>query len=328
MWTRKDLKDNAKRRFTANYWWSVLAAVVLTLILGGSLTVSNKIDMGDIKRAIKGNAAKEMAVNSEIRDAVEDIKDAVEDIAEDEDFNIVINGHEVLGIEGAGINEENKEKVNNALDSFAEKMEEAIEENKPEEIAKTVMPLAFPIIIAAMGIALFASMFGIAFQILVRNPLEVGGRKFFKVNHSENAKMDNFVFGYKNNFGNVIKIMFLRDLFIFLWSLLFVIPGIIKAYEYRMIPYLLSDDPNMDTQTAFERSKQMMRGNKWKAFVLDLSFIGWHILSGLTFGILGIFYVRPYVFQTEAELYFALKGNGDAPAMGETTEYSSYVEVE
>ena len=99
----------------------------------------------------------------------------------------------------------------------------------------------------------------------------------------------------------------MKGLFQFLWSLLFVIPGIIKAYEYRMIPYILSENPEISRERVFEISKKMMMGNKWNTFVLDLSFLGWEILSGLTIGILGIFYVNPYVQSTNAELYAYLR---------------------
>lgn len=98
-------------------------------------------------------------------------------------------------------------------------------------------------------------------------------------------------------------IMFLRNLFIFLWTLLLVVPGIIKHYEYLMVPYILAENPGMRREEAFLISKKMMMGQKWDTFVLDLSFIGWRILEGLTFGILGIFYVEPYIQSTFAELY-------------------------
>lgn len=144
-------------------------------------------------------------------------------------------------------------------------------------------------------------------RILVLNPLEIGCNRFFTKNLNEDAQVKeicySFDYGYKNN----IKTMFFRDLYVFLWSLLFVIPGIIKSYEYCMIPFILGENPGMDTDTAFAMSRKMMDGNKWNAFVLDLSFIGWHILSACTFGILGVFYVRPYVYQTGAALYEALK---------------------
>lgn len=74
-----------------------------------------------------------------------------------------------------------------------------------------------------------------------------------------------------------------------------------------MIPYILAENPGIDSREAFAVSKQMMDGNKWAAFVLDLSFLGWQILSVFTCGILSVFYVNPYVYMTNAELYVALK---------------------
>ena len=74
-----------------------------------------------------------------------------------------------------------------------------------------------------------------------------------------------------------------------------------------MIPYLLAENPQMTKEQAFAESKQMMQGQKWRAFVLDLSFIGWDILSGMTLGILGIFYVQPYIEATHAALYERLR---------------------
>ena len=114
-------------------------------------------------------------------------------------------------------------------------------------------------------------------------------------------------YAFDHNYKKIVKVLFRRDISIFLWSLLFVIPGIYKTYEYRMIPYLLSDNSEMRWKEAAEASKTMMQGNKWRAFVLDLSFIGWNILSIFTLGILSIFFVNPYKFSTNAALYEALK---------------------
>ena len=74
-----------------------------------------------------------------------------------------------------------------------------------------------------------------------------------------------------------------------------------------MVPYILGEQPDLDRERIFELSKTMMYGNKWKAFVLDLSFLGWYLLNGITLGILGIFYLNPYVEQTGAALYQTLK---------------------
>ena len=92
-----------------------------------------------------------------------------------------------------------------------------------------------------------------------------------------------------------------------LWSLLLVVPGIIKSYEYRMVPYLLAEYPEMRRKDVFQKSKEMMYGQKWKAFLLDWSFFFWDYLSILTFGLAGIFFVYPYEHAVNAELYLKLK---------------------
>ena len=74
-----------------------------------------------------------------------------------------------------------------------------------------------------------------------------------------------------------------------------------------MIPYILAENPKIKRKEAFKLSKQMMKGNKWKTFILDMSFFGWNFLSVLTFGLLSIFYVNPYNTATIAELYMFLR---------------------
>lgn len=88
---------------------------------------------------------------------------------------------------------------------------------------------------------------------------------------------------------NIVLTMFLRDLFTTLWSLLLVVPGIVKHYEYLMVPYIIAENPAMDYKEAFQISKQMMDGEKMEAFIMDLSFIGWYLLSAVTCGLLAIF---------------------------------------
>lgn len=167
----------------------------------------------------------------------------------------------------------------------------------PEIVAIVIFVIVFIIIfVIAMAIAIVLDAF-------VINPLEIGIRRFGLANLNAKAEVKEIGFGYDHNYKNGVKTMFFRDLYTFLWSLLFIIPGIVKSYEYRMIPYLLADHPDMTSEQAFAESKRMMTGQKWNAFVLDLSFIGWDILSILTLGILSIFYVEPYKFMTKAALY-------------------------
>lgn len=113
--------------------------------------------------------------------------------------------------------------------------------------------------------------------------------------------------GFSRSYKNIVKIMFLKNLYIVLWSMLFVIPGIIKAYEYRMIPYILAENPDISMEEAFALSKKMMDNEKLNTFALDLSFLGWFLLGSVSLGICLIFYVTPYYNLTNTELYIVLK---------------------
>lgn len=142
------------------------------------------------------------------------------------------------------------------------------------------------------------------FSVFVSNVLEVGGKKFFILNQNGRPGMGAMLEGFRSgHYGNLVLTMFLRDLFVFLWSLLLFVPGVIKHYEYLMVPYILSENPGMNREEAFLISRQMMDGQKWEAFVMDLSFLGWYILSAVTCGLLSIFYVNPYREAAFAELY-------------------------
>ena len=148
---------------------------------------------------------------------------------------------------------------------------------------------------------------GLVLSLLVFNPLIVGCYRFFLQNSRGGAELNELGAGFKDDWGNVILVMFLKNLFIALWSLLFVIPGIVKMYSYRLVPYLLKEHPELSGTQVITISRQMMNGHKWRTFVLDLSFLGWLILSALTCGILHLFYVGPYIEATNAELYEAVR---------------------
>ena len=100
-------------------------------------------------------------------------------------------------------------------------------------------------------------------------------------------------------------------LFTFLWSLLLIIPGIVKSLSYSMSSYILADNPGITGKEALERSKAMMEGHKMELFVLQLSFIGWHLLGAITMGIAYI-WILPYMSATVANFYNSIKGSVDA----------------
>ena len=155
---------------------------------------------------------------------------------------------------------------------------------------------------------MFISLFmiiGILLLIFVSGPVEAG-KKYFFLHSRENGNVPKFMNMFFNfgqgRYMNTVTVMFFRGLYTFLWSLLFIIPGIIKSYEYFMIPYIVAENPDIDKNRAFELSKYMTDGDKFNIFILQLSFIGWYFLGALLFG-LGVFFVPPYVEATIAELY-------------------------
>lgn len=116
--------------------------------------------------------------------------------------------------------------------------------------------------------------------------------------------------GLFSRFDLFLKALGLRlfmALFILLWALLLIVPGIIAGYRYCMAPYLMAEYPGMGIREAVDRSKDLMQGNKGRLFCLQLSYIGWWLLSILTLGILGL-WIRPYVQTAQACFYLELTG--------------------
>ncbi len=137
--------------------------------------------------------------------------------------------------------------------------------------------------------------FGIAVMFLKRARNNDGGR------------MDiSDIFAAKDCVANSLLLGLLRNIFICLWSLLFLIPGIIKAYSYSMSSFILADHPEYDWNTCLTESRKMMKGHKWQLFCLRLSFIGWLLLSAVTFGIAAL-WVAPYIQASVANFYEDVK---------------------
>ena len=164
-------------------------------------------------------------------------------------------------------------------------------------------------IIYVLGAAtLIAAIIGICFSLLVSNVVKIGCNRYFLENREHKTEVGQLFYGFKNGkYGSNVYTMFRVDLSIVLHTLLFVIPGIIKAYSYTFVPYILAENPDLDTKRALKLSSEMMNGHKMEFFVLQLSFFGWGLLNTITFGVLGIFWVNPYMNATFAEFYTAVK---------------------
>lgn len=124
---------------------------------------------------------------------------------------------------------------------------------------------------------------------------------FLEFFRGKSPKLDYLFDGYKD-FTRLTFTFVLMELYIFLWSLLLIVPGIIKSMSYAMTPFVLRDHPEMKYDTAINESMRLMKGKKMKLFMLYLSFIGWFFLCLLSFGI-GFFFLQPYIETSEAAFY-------------------------
>ena len=146
-------------------------------------------------------------------------------------------------------------------------------------------------------------------RILLINPISVGEKRIFL--ESINYKKTKFStiaypFGFKKKrYRSTIETMFVVRTYQLLWNIT-IIGGIIKHYSYLMVPYIVAENPHIHYKDAIKISREMMNGNKWQAFLLDLTFIGWEILNLFTIGIVGLYY-SPYYTATFTELYRILR---------------------
>lgn len=173
-------------------------------------------------------------------------------------------------------------------------------------------------IVGIIILCLFIFVLTFCWSAFVGGPITVGKNRFFMEHREGGAKFKKLFWAFGcGNYLNVAKTIFVYDIRIFLFTLLFIIPGIIKGLEYFMVPYILSENPGMDMEDVFELSKKMTNGEKMRIFLFDFSFIGWLLLGVITCGI-GLLFLEPYMEASFAELYQKLRekalSNGFADA--------------
>lgn len=166
---------------------------------------------------------------------------------------------------------------------------------------------------SAAGVLVTANFSSLVLLLLVVFPLGVGfynAHKVLLLDGDDKLTENSFKIGF-SNWGHNTWGMFLMGIFVFLWSLLLVIPGIIKAFAYALVPYILVDKPELTANEALNLSSKMMKGHKFDFFWLTLSFIGWIFLGMLTLGI-GYFWLIPYMYTTYAAFYQDVKTEYEA----------------
>ena len=293
MWKRKELKNNARKVIKKNYWTAIVICFLIALFTGefgtsimGIFPTDDSMDpyyiISHPDTVFESNQPeRENEILKRQEEVVEDLKTRKEKL----------NDTEL--------------KIVNVIESYLDSMTKS--QKFIFKISDSIKSFILDKDVLGIGLAVM-SILSLAFSIFIANPLIVALRRYFIKARKKQSTKINVVLDIfkKESWIRVAITMLLKDIFTILWFLT-IIGGFIKMYEYAMIPYILGDNPKMKWKEAFKLSKQMMKGNKWKLFVLDLSFLGWEILSLFTFGLLNIFYVNPYKVATNVELYEVLK---------------------
>lgn len=272
MWTRVELKQQAREALQRNYWKNVLVALLL-MALGGNW-------IGNVFSSASGGAT---TANVE------------EQMPTDE------------GDEGADLNYNRSDySVLTIIEATNDLSETVIDEtvpDMPDMNRRNKIVSGIIVFIVLFIIFLFGMAAVLAFEIFLGFPVIVGAGRFMLKSVDGRAEVREVAYAFDHSYKNVVKTMFHTQLSIFLWSMLLVIPGIYKQYQYRMVEYILAEHPDMYYKEAMQLSRNMMEGEKWNAFVLDLSFILWKVGSIITCGMLYVLFVAPYQYLTNAALY-------------------------
>lgn len=162
-------------------------------------------------------------------------------------------------------------------------------------------------ILASLPIIIIASLIAAVIYFVLGSFIGVGYAKFnLNLVDKKNAAFET-LFEYFSHWKTTTIARLLRALYVFLWSLLFIIPGIVAGFSYAMTDYILAEDPELTADEAISQSKSIMMGNKWRFFCLQFSFIGWDILATLAFGI-GHLWLTPYKQAAYAAFYREVSG--------------------
>lgn len=329
MWTRRELKQQAKDALQRNYWKNVLVALAMMVLSGnwiGNVFSSASGVPAEVSTAVMeessapeadtwvniGGREHSLSILSEDEEgdpgAVMDRNAAADKITDDtDDTDNTDNMYSTYNADDtADIGDtDDTDDIDDIADTDTTEVMVGF-------IVGFIIMLVIFLIVFLMMIAIM-----LIYEILLVFPLMVGADRFMLRSLDGRAEVKDVAYAFDHSYKNVVKTMFHTQLSIFLWALLFLIPGIYKQYQYRMVEYILAEHPDLPYKDVMQMSKEMMNGQKWNAFVLDLSFILWDFVSVLTCGVAYIFYVAPYQYLTNAALYRRLCAMRDDHSMAE-----------
>lgn len=175
--------------------------------------------------------------------------------------------------------------------------------------AESIVDLPPAVLGILATLAIVMSLYAIV-VLVIGGAVNLGRKQYYISLVSKDQPLSfGILFSKFKYFGQAFLLQLITSIFIFLWTLLFIIPGIIAAYRYSMAPYILAQNPEIGFMEAIDRSKKIMDGNKWRLFCLQISFIGWSFLCVFTLGI-GFLFLAPYMDAAEASFYLSLQASG------------------
>ncbi len=336
MWNRKELKEKAKQVIKKNYWTIVIVCFIMSILTSeyglSSANIDRNFESADItseiqQEILKNNMADIQQIQSEIESESEN-ENASESETQPEvtaaDFSESINSSINSAIKG-------QKYVYKIVDGIVKMYDHAELEAVALFITAVISFLfivfvADPLIVgekrffiktrksSKTKLGVIISIFkkdqwaNVAKTMLLKNVymfawilvIILGMILGTSATWVQYLNLTEYVEGVVSAAGVIIGLVLI---------LLGCVMYIIKSYEYRMVPYLLAENPHLKEKEIFKLTKQMMHGNKWKTFVLDISFFLWYMLSSITLGLAAIFYVNPYTETTKAELYVKLRNN-------------------
>lgn len=312
---RKNLKKKGRQVFRANYLCAVAICFVLSFVGAEYISSTSFIKQNDAEHIDNTQIVYEYDIFENwksLKESAEQIIGGIKETDASDTNNENIAEAFTNEIKKGTTDEHGRFSAGKALYSFYELIFNSFTETS-SYIFKFITGSLNIFADSEIGqglLMLFSGIFELLLSMFILKMLLVGGKRFFTQitrNKSEKARFSTIFYPFKcGHYRHCVWVSFTQSVFWTLWSLT-IVGSVIKMYEYRMIPYILADNPELSRKQIFALSKQMMRGHKWQLFKFDLSYIGWHILSWLTMGLLGIFYVNPYKASAEAQIYEELK---------------------
>lgn len=291
MWTRKQLKAGARQSVSHNYWRTVAVCLLATILISG-------ISLGSLHTGLTSDAVDGTLPEIDLSPG------GWFDLKSNSDIvNEFLNG--TTG-GAAGDLDPAWRPTRGVLAVFFNNITQS--KSFAFGVLNSLNQFLFQDRVSAGIIILIGALLSLFYWFFVRNVLEVGQCRFFletrRYYQTDSGRM---LFPYRvRRTRKTAWTMFFRAMYQIFWSFT-IVGGIVKFYSYRMIPYILAENPDVSRKEAFALSRAMMKGQKWRAFRLHLSFLGWALLNLLTLGLLGVFYLSPYQNATWAELYMELR---------------------